>query len=279
MVADHLSARQRAGPWLGQHSLSTLTGLAYVSPGMLADDNCALSQVCLPRHLGLWGYNNQAGVYLFDVQVNVPMVANNLANGLTLECVYATSVRGFNFFGNVWNRAICRVTGYYGYHVTIELAPTWDSINDTTGRASVYVSDVGGTWVVSKDIHSRPVLNDGTPHHLAVRYEGSKTYLYVDGMLVETTTLGGPVSDLEPNKLIAGVEAYFTQPEGSVSHLCASALIPVQEVVARSRLAACTLAGGPLPESVRTLAWSEDRAAWIPVKGYSTALSAWKPIY
>jgi hypothetical protein len=143
----------------------------------------------------------------------------------------------------------------------------------------VYVSDVGGTWVVSKDIHSRPVLNDGTPHHLAVRYEGSKTYLYVDGMLVETTTLGGPVSDLEPNKLIAGVEAYFTQPEGSVSHLCASELVSAQEVVARSRLAACVLPGGTLPDVGSTFAWSATNSAWLPVKGYSSTLSAWKPIH
>ncbi len=78
--------------------------------------------------------------------------------------------------------------------------------------------------------------------------------------LTETCTLksGCEMFALEPNCLSVGVEAYFTQPEGSVSHVC---LTPQVLGEAEIRLRAGLVSGAVLPDCGSHLTWTGTR--WV----------------
>lgn len=266
MTGDHLSARQRTGAWKGQHSLSSLSGLAYASPGL----NPAASRIQLPRC-------GKVGVPLIDTQVRVATSGYNGLNGVTLEAVYLTTVTGFNFFGSPWGRTVVRWYGYYGFNVNIEMVPIWGSVVDTQGRASLGIGDAGGTWITSRTVHERPPINDGRPHHLALVFDPSPARtarMYVDGVLVESVTTGGTHSDFAANEFYGSVEAFFTHCDGDLSHMCATgAALSHKEIIARARLTPSLSGGhpqtaglGPLPDSGQVMGWDEANAQWAQVK-------------
>lgn len=273
MTGDHLSARQQSRPHYGQHSLSNLTGLAYASSGIVPAD----STIYLPRC-------GKVGSPLVDKEVRLATSTPVKADGLILECVYRTTVTGFNFFGGVWGRTISRVGGYYGYTVGIDLWPINGSISDTQGKAQIAVFDTGSTWVTSRTVHSARVINDGLPHHLALRYDphpGTTVRLYVDGIHAETASVSGAMSDLQANLTVASAEAFFTHCDGMVSHLysapATSSLSDDRgEIAARAQMVNGANDNYVLPDNGQVMAWSSARLAWLPVRGYATLDGTWK---
>jgi len=260
-MADHLTARQTAGTNYGQHSLSTLTGLYYASSGI----DPALSQIRLPRC-------GQVGAPLVDKNVRVATTAYNGAAGVTLEAVYRNAITNFNFFGGIWTRAIVRWYGGYGYNVDMFMTPTNDSISDTTGRATIGIGDAGGTWINSRTVHSRPVISNNQPHHIAVVFDAppaTTARVYVDGALVESVTTTAPCASFSANDFYASAEAFFTHSDGDISHMCASPALPANEIRARANLVT-DLAGRALTDQGRVMAWDADVCGWVPVtNGYS----------
>lgn len=274
MGADHLTARQTGSGYtvLGQHPLTDVsTGLSSKSTATSWTAQQTASKINLPRC-------GQVGVYLIDTTSGKTLrcVENNTAmtpvtSGVTLECVAHTVTTGYNFFGGTWARSICSVWGFYGFNLTIELFPTNDVIGDTTGRARIAVGDVGGTRVASRTVHSRPVISDGLPHHLAMTHEQGVTTnamkLYVDGVNTETVTTTDNLTDLDTNTLTAGVDDYFTGFDGSVSHLCLTqAVLSAAEIEARAQLVN-GVSGPVLTDQGSVMAWDSANNAWRQVKG------------
>lgn len=280
MTADHLTARQQSVPTLAQHPLTdTDVGLFYRSPAGSTpwDTREASSTIRLPRM-------GRAGCYLSDVRAQPPQAQHySPATGVTLECVFATTTSGFNFSGGLWGRDVVYYNGPYAFFIGICYTETNDNIAGTTARAYARVADVGQDHIASRTVHSRPVINDGLAHHLCLTHAGSPTLtnavkLYVDGTLVETSTLksGCEMFNLEANYLNAGVEAYFTQPEGAISHVCLTPqVLSAEEIAARANLVKPT---STLNTTAEVMVWSSAQNQWIPnVKGYDR-FAGWYPV-
>lgn len=274
MAGDQLTARQTGSGYtvLGQHPLTDVsTGLYSKSTATSWSAQQTASAVSLPRC-------GKVGVYLIDttsaktlrvVDNNTALAANT--SGVTLECVAQTVTTGYNFFGGIWERSICSVWGNSGYNISITLYPVNDAFGDVAGRARITISNIGGTLVSSRTVHSRPVISDGVAHHLALTHAQSGTSsvakMYVDGTLVETVSTSSALSDLTANSLTAGVDDYFTGFVGSVSHLCLTgAELAAAEVKSRASLVV------NLPTS-KVLAWDATSSAWRVPRGRSS--SSW----
>lgn len=281
MSGDHLTARQTSVTTLAQHPLTDTDSPALYYRSTVTtptwNDREAASTIWLPRC-------GKTGCYLNDVRVQPYQAAHSTTStGVTVECVFTTTTNGFNFFGGLWGRDIVYYNGPYAYQIGISYTGTNDSISDTTARAYPRVSDIGQDRIDSRTVHSRPVLNDGLPHHLCLTHAGSPTLtgavkLYVDGTLVETCTLktGCEMFGLEANNFNAGVEAYFTQPAGSISHACLTPLVlPVSEIQARANLVNKGT-GSRLTDQGTVLAWDASTGTWIPAK--ASASAAWLPV-
>ncbi len=279
MAGDHLSARQNAVPVLAQHRLTLDGGDLYDRADVTTPtwpQREAASTIQLPRQ-------GKTGCYLSDVSL-MPYQAQHYdtTTGVTVECVFATTTNNFNFLGGLWERSITYYLGPYSFYIGINYGAVNDSISDTAGRALARVYDVGQDRIASRTVHSRPVITDGAQHHLALTHAGSPTLtnavkLYVDGVLVETCTLksGAAMFTLEANCFNAGVTAYFTQPEGSISHACLTPqVLPQAEILARANLVQST---SGLNTSAQLLAWNSAASRWeTRVMGY--AGTAWKPV-
>lgn len=291
MTADHLTERQTNSGYtvLGQHPLTdSSSGVYSRSTATSWTAQNAASKIQLPR-CGL------VGTYLIDLTTakTLRVVDDNSAfsagtYGITLECVASTTTTGYNFFGGPWGRTICVVWGAYGYNITITLYPVNDAIGDTTGRAIISTSDVGGTRISSRTVHSRPVISDGLPHHLALTHAATGTSnvikLYVDGVNTETVTTTGALADLSANTLQVGVDDYFTGFDGSVSHLCLTQdVLSTDEIEARAQLVN-GVSGPVLTDQGAVMAWDSSRNAWVPTTtGYATfdwhpASAGWYPV-
>lgn len=271
MAGDHLTARQTQSGYtvLGQHTLSTSTGLYSQSSATWATQYF-FSQIDLPRC-------GQHGAYLININnaktlrcVAVSSAFTAGTDGITLECVAVTKLTNYNFFGGAWQRDIVGIWGAYAYNVRIRLAPVNDNIADTQGRAIAITSDVGATRIASKTVHSRPVISDGVPHHLALTHEATGTSnvmkLYVDGVNTETYTLTAALANFDANTLIAGVDDYFTGFDGSISHICCTrALLSAAEIEARAQLVN-GVSGPVIISDSGILAWSAADRAWMPVR-------------
>lgn len=263
MAGDHLAARQAAYATLARHSLTDTDspGLYYRSTvtSPTWNEREAASRIYLPRM-------GRAGVYLSDVAVQPYQAPHaTVSTGVTLECVFSTTSTGYNFFGGEWIRGITAYRGPYAFSIAISYRGLNDSVGDTQGRAFPEVADIGQDRIASRTVHSRRVISDGVPHHIAMTHAGYPTLanavrMYVDGVLTETCTLksGCEMFALEPNCLFAGVEAYFTQPEGSVSHVC---LTPQVLGEAEIRLRAGLVSGAVLPDCGSHLTWTGTR--WV----------------
>lgn len=279
MAGDHLSARQNAVPVLAQHRLTLDGGDLYDRADVTTPtwpQREAASTIQLPRH-------GKTGCYLSDVSL-MPYQAQHYdtTTGVTVECVFATTTNYFNLFGGLWERSITYYLGPYSFYIGINYGAVNDSISDTTGRALARVYDVGQDRIASRTVHSRPVITDGVQHHMALTHAGSPTLtnavkLYVDGVLVETCTLksGAAMFTLEANCFNAGVTAYFTQPEGSISHACLTPqVLPQSEILARANLVSTT---SGLNTTAQLLAWNSAQSRWeTRVMAYSG--TAWKPV-
>ena len=279
MAGDHLSARQTSYQVLAQHRLTLDGGDLYDRADVTTPtwpQREAASTIELPRQ-------GKTGCYLSDVSL-MPYQAQHYdtTTGVTVECVFATTTNYFNSFGGLWERSITYYAGPYAFYIGINYGAVNDSISDTTGRALARVFDVGQDRIASRTVYSRPVITDGVPHHLALTHAGSPTLTnavktYVDGVLVETCTLktGCEMFTLEANCFNAGVTAYFTQPEGSISHACLTPqVLPQSEILARANLVSTT---SGLNTTAQLLAWNSAQSRWeTRVMAYSG--TAWKQV-
>lgn len=289
MAGDHLTARQRASAWWAQHDMSTTAGFHTVSQNVhpVSSDIWGM-----PRHQSPPGSQNTAGFPQADQmpgQAGLPMYDTGArlythggtpdkTKGLLLECVYATNEKYFHFFGAPWYRNIVMHTGPYGFKVGIELAPYNDSTSDTDGRATMVVGDGGGVWSPTTAEESKRVINDGLPHHLAVRWLANSPIceLYVDGYFAQTRTYSTPMADLSANAVYVSADKHFTHCSGSVSHVCSgpdpgSSL----EIVQRANLTPNS--PRPLPTFGRAMGWDPRFLRWTGVKGLANG-SQWKKV-
>ncbi len=281
MTADHLTARQLAYSPLAQHPLTdTSSGLYWRS----SDDWAAAAAAghYLPRHGKVGAFFNDSGVTLSH------STYSSTSNGLTIECVYTNSNTSYNFFGGQWPRWPIHYYGnefgQYAVRYCLELYPVNDLITDTQGRIRALVSDVGGTWIASTTVHSRPVVSDGLPHHICMTHEGSPTLtnavkVYVDGVLTETSTLnsGRPLTTLYANKIGVGADDIYVHPNGSVSHACVTAqVLPLAEIKARANLVNKGV-GSRFTDAGNVMAWDATNNTWTPAV-VSRSGSNWKPV-
>lgn len=267
MAGDHLSARQRNGEWWAQHSLSNTDDMKFPDTTGPSTELGSSRPINLPRC-------GAAGMPLVDRRVRLYTRggAPDVSKGVSLECVYASVASNFNFFGGVWVRDICAITGGYAYALSIRLEPFNNQIGDTQGRAMAYVGDIGGEWPSTVVYENKIVINDGQPHHLAVRWPpGSHdTFLYVDGVLAMQRNYGDRVAaNFEPDSVYASVDAFFTHCDGRVSHLCAGPVKSEAEIKARARFV------HGLPERGQVMGWNGG-SSWVPVKGFGGA--TWKEV-
>lgn len=283
MAGDHLTERQTNSGYvvLGQHPLTDVnSGLYSKSTATSWATQQTNSKLWLPRcgKVGVHLIDATSGKTLRVVEDNVGSTSP-VTQGATLECVATTISTGYNFFGGPWARSICSIWGLYGYNVTIELYPTNDAIGDTTGRARINTSDVGGTRIASRTVHSRPVISDGFPHHLALTHEKNLTTdsikLYVDGINTETVTTTAVLSEFDANALTAGVDDYFTGFDGSVSHLCLTqGVLSISEIKARANLVNAGV-GSKFTNQGKYMVWDATNNTWVSrVRAYQT--SAWQ---
>lgn len=269
-MGDHITAQQTGSGYtvLGQHPLTdSSSGVYSRSTATSWTAQNAASTISLP-HTG------KVGTYLIDLTSakTLRVVDDNSAftagtYGITLECVAITITTGYNFFGGPWGRSICSVLGAVGYNITIELYPYNDNYTDTAGRARIYTSDVGGSRVSSRTVHSRPIISDGLPHHLALTHAATGTSnvvkLYVDGTNTETVTTTAAMANLDANTLTAGVDDYFTGFDGSISHLCLTRdVLPVAEIQPRANYVRV------MPHA-KVVAWDSASNAWRAPRGSS----------
>jgi len=285
MAGDHLTNRQLNAGYtvLGQHSLTNATTGLYSTSTADWPSQATASKITLPRcgKVGSYLINQVNGKTLRCVDNNTAM--SPVVSGVTLECVAYTTLAGYSFFGGPLERSICSAWGWYGFNITIALYPVNDAYTDTSGRARITVSDVGGTRVASRTVHSRPVISNGLPHHLALTHANTVTTdaikLYVDGVKTETVTVTAALADIAENTLSAGVDDYLTGFDGSVSHLCLTqAVLPEAEIKARSLMVNGT-SGKVLTDQGKVMAWSEADSAWIPVKAWGSGFrieSKWR---
>jgi hypothetical protein len=278
MPGDHLAARQLAGNVIVQHSLDNLnSGISYKSVGAPYDYNAAqASSHRMPRK-GL------SGVVLNDVAIVLEhAAANTHIDGMTVEVVYATTLSSFNFFSSVWNRTVQNIQGFLR-NADILLTALNDGIGDTQGRIFLNPRDINGSWVSSRTTHQRIPVTDGLPHHIAYTWEpGIQTNalkLYIDGVHAESVTLlpGATLQPTEANSYVMGVEAYFTQPNGSFSHACATlGVLSLNEIRARANLVNGGV-GSKFTDQGQVMGWDAANNTWVPyIKGYSG--SAWLPV-
>lgn len=290
MAADHLTARQTQSGYtvLGQHPLTDASTGLYSTSTADWSSQASASKITLPRcgKVGSYLINSDNGKTLRCVDDNTAM--SPVVSGVTLECVAHTTITGYSFFGSAWERSICSAWGWYGFNITIALYPVNDAYTDTSGRARITVSDVGGTRVASRTVHSRPIISDGLPHHLALTHANTVTTdavkLYVDGVKTETVTTTAALADIDQNTLSAGVDDYFTGFDGSVSHLCLTqAVLPEAEIKARAQLVN-GVSGSVLTDQGKVMAWDSSSNAWVPATtGYASfdwhpASAGWYPV-
>lgn len=259
MAGDHLSARQLAGNYIVQNSLTT-TSTCYYRTAMPHNgatswaDRENASKNYLPRA-------TRAGTWLDNEKLTLGYTGFS-PKSVTLEIVHvARNNEGYNFFGGVWERDIVSLWGYYGYNFTIRHAPLNDSIGDTKGRFSMSTGDVGGTRQASKTVYSRPVISDYTPHHVCLTHQSGVTTdamkLYVDGVLTEKITTTANMADIDSNALNISVEDFFTTSVGSFSHACLTdGILSTSEIAYRSSLV------NGLPHTGKALAWDATNLRW-----------------
>lgn len=262
MAGDHLTARQTSITTIAQHPLTdTSTGLYWRSS--TTDDwaaNAANSHR-LPGH-GL------VGSMFVDAGVNLSSADHTTTtSGFSMECVYTNTNTGYNFFGGTWQRwpmhYYGNANGQYAIRYGLELFPINDQYTDTQGRIRALVSDVGGTWIASTTVHSRPVSSDGAPHHICMTHAGSPTVtnavkVYVDGVLTETSTLNAGRSQvtLYGNWFNVGVDASYVHPNGSVSHACVTPTeLSAAEVATRAKIA--------MMQQSQYKAWDGTNGIWV----------------
>lgn len=272
MTGDHLSARQVAGNYIAQNSLTTTSTCYYRTPmphngaTTWADREAAGHGLARAGRRGTWLDNEK--VILGHVGFG--------PRDLTVEIVHAPrSGESYNFFGGTWSRETIEIYGWYAYVIRIWHAPVNDSISDTTGRFIFDTSDVGANRIASRTVYSRPVVSDNTPHHVCFTHSGTAltdaVKLYVDGVLTEKYSLTYPMADFQANSVIVGVEDFFTSGIGSYSHACVTqGILATSEIAARSNLIS------NLSDAGTALAWGAALNKWLPVQGHNG--TKWRPV-
>jgi hypothetical protein len=252
LMADLLAQRQKTTAWF-QHSMSDFALLTHggefvVSAPTLAVTDVTQSRIRLYGADASPGYNARPAVMqgckLINkgIQFRSPARPSAVNEGLALECVFLTTVTAFNFFGGAWGRNIVRYLGPYAYDIAIDMSPLNDDPGSTVGVARCNVGDIGGTHIAVHTKVRDAQINDGRSHHLCITHAPAPqatgaVKMYVDGELTWVCDLiaDKTMFSLEADCLNAGVENYFTHPDGDISHLAASPATAVSEVEIRNR--------------------------------------------